>query len=441
MGTVFGAALNIDMRILGARIVQEQLAKTGVAIASIGRSMTQVNQQFRGLNQAQIAGHARTMETFSDYGRVQLRSKEINEANRQAMKALFGETKKVNKEMAQFDMRMLSLLFGGMALKRAFGAALKSIYNSFKKAEGFTSAFTEATTRLSAGWEFLKFSIFNALDQPVVIRFIDWVLKGINLVSEWINKYPALGVAILGVFTTLFGVGGIMLLAGQFSLGWASMFGVGGLLAKTATAGMGTTAAAAGTLTGAFATAFAVMAAIAAAGLIIYVTYKLAEKFVPPAQDWFLEKKEFFPEDVEAGGIARRISRRLEGTIVGDIWNKVLGTFGVELPKAFGESTAHIKVLDDGTKILTASISALDEAIYKKSLQPSMVLLNEEFNTNVIQTDLLNEKYPILIEQTNNQSSAVDNLASSYRELASSIEAVASARSEAVEEQTSSVTG
>ena len=123
----------------------------------------------------------------------------------------------VNKQANTFDMRMLSLLFSGMALKRAFTAAIRSIYNSFKKAEGNTSALSEATTRLSAGWEFLKFSIFNALDQPIIISFIDGIIKVINWTSDMINKYPALGIAIIAAFGVLAAGGTVMLMIGQMS--------------------------------------------------------------------------------------------------------------------------------------------------------------------------------------------------------------------------------
>jgi len=147
----------------------------------------------------------------------------------------------------KFDMRMLSIMFAGMALKRAFGGALRSIHNSFKKAEDNTSELSRSTMGLNASWEFLKFSIFNALDQPVFLKMIEFLIKGVNWISKMINKYPELGIAIMAVFGA-FAVGGtIMMIIGQFSLGWQALFGVGGVLAKSTAAGVAESQLAIGT--------------------------------------------------------------------------------------------------------------------------------------------------------------------------------------------------
>lgn len=156
---------------------------------------------------------------------------------------LIPKLKKVNKNLdrataraQKFDMRMLSLLFAGMALRRAFGGALREIHNSFKKAENSSSALSQATMGLNAAWEFLKFSIFNALNQPGTLAFISRIIEIINWTSDLINKYPALGQAIIAAFGVLATTGAVGMVVGQFALGWKATFGAGGLLATQAQA-------------------------------------------------------------------------------------------------------------------------------------------------------------------------------------------------------------
>lgn len=131
----------------------------------------------------------------------------------------------------RFDARLLSLLFGGMALKRAFGGILRGIFNTFKKAEDETSGLTQATTRLSAAWEFFKFSIMDALNTPFFINFIDWLVKGIR----WFSQLGSTAkIAILTISGGLFLVGTALMIIGQVKLGWNAILGVGGFISQIA---------------------------------------------------------------------------------------------------------------------------------------------------------------------------------------------------------------
>lgn len=138
----------------------------------------------------------------------------------------------INKRMNTFDMRLLSVMFGGMALARAFSGINKSIINTFIKAEDTTSGLARATTRLSASWEFLKFSIMDALNADWFITFIDGLIRVINwfgqLKAGWKVTFLAVtgGLALIGT--------GLMIIA-QFKLFWDAVFGMGGFLRSTNT--------------------------------------------------------------------------------------------------------------------------------------------------------------------------------------------------------------
>lgn len=132
----------------------------------------------------------------------------------------------------KFDARLLSILFTGMALSRTFGGALRGITNTFIKAEDNTSELGKATTRLGAAWEFFKFSLFDALNQPFFINIIDGIVNVLN----WFSQLPdGVRTTITSVIGILGGIGTGALIYSQIKLAWGAVFGVGGILAKQAT--------------------------------------------------------------------------------------------------------------------------------------------------------------------------------------------------------------
>ncbi len=212
----------------------------------------------------------------------------------QAVRKTTNSIGKINKKMNTFDMRLLSVMFGGMALSRLFGGITRNIINTFIKAEDHTSGLTNATTRLSASWEFMKFSIMDALNTDFFLAIIDNIVKFINWISNLINKFPILGQALILAFGALAVGGAIMMTIAQFKLFWDATFGVGGFLAKkvvattTAIKGLDTAlitlkATAAGiSFTGLIAVLGGVAVAAATAYAAMKVTQGLIAQFVEP---------------------------------------------------------------------------------------------------------------------------------------------------------------
>ena len=130
-----------------------------------------------------------------------------------------------------FDARMLSLLFGGMALSRAFGGIFRAITNTFTKAEDETSGLGQATERLSGAWEFLKFSIFDALNTDFFINFIDGIVGVLN----WFSQLPeGVRAAVLIISGALALLGTGIMIIGQTKLAWGAILGQGGVLTSSA---------------------------------------------------------------------------------------------------------------------------------------------------------------------------------------------------------------
>lgn len=129
-----------------------------------------------------FASTAKKGESLNDI--LSMSTKELDAASREAYK---------------FDSRMLSVLFGGMALQRMFGGILKSITQTFLKAEDRTSNLSKATTRLGAAWEFFKFSLMDAFDNSFWIGIIDGVVGVINAFSnlpDWAKSGIVIGAAL-----------------------------------------------------------------------------------------------------------------------------------------------------------------------------------------------------------------------------------------------------
>ena len=66
------------------------------------------------------------------------------------VKALSTDIKEVTKRARGFDMAMLGIMFGGMAITRMFGGMAKALQQTFIKAQDETSGLSQATLRLSA---------------------------------------------------------------------------------------------------------------------------------------------------------------------------------------------------------------------------------------------------------------------------------------------------
>ena len=85
----------------------------------------------------------------------------------------------------RFDINMLRILFTGMALQRVFGGLFRSMTNTFNRLEEGTSQGQENITQLQAGFEFFKFSVFDAIASTDL--FSSFVDRGISLLRTLSN--------------------------------------------------------------------------------------------------------------------------------------------------------------------------------------------------------------------------------------------------------------
>lgn len=131
----------------------------------------------------------------------------------------------------------LSFLFTGMAIKRFADNMLKALVTTYSTVMGEGSAFQEQTNRLSAAFEFLKFSIFDALaNSEFFANLVDWLVQAVNRISEFVAQHPALAKFIVTFLAIASVVGGLMMLFGQATLGLLGFMALGNLFPGFSTA-------------------------------------------------------------------------------------------------------------------------------------------------------------------------------------------------------------
>lgn len=114
----------------------------------------------------------------------------------------------------------LSALFTGMAIKRLGDQILNSLVKTYMQATDEQSKFNQQLMGVQASFEFLKFSIIDALgNSDFVIGFIEMLININNIVGEFISKHSKVA-ALIGLFTgTAIVGGGILMVIGQATLG------------------------------------------------------------------------------------------------------------------------------------------------------------------------------------------------------------------------------
>ena len=94
----------------------------------------------------------------------------------------------------------LSIMFAGQALRRFSEGALRSPINTYSEVMGKSSTFGIMTNRLAASWEFLKFSIMDALQQSGLLEtVIGWAQSLTNKFIALPDSVKSFGAAILAL--------------------------------------------------------------------------------------------------------------------------------------------------------------------------------------------------------------------------------------------------
>jgi hypothetical protein len=128
-----------------------------------------------------------------------------------SQKELEKQTGKVIKETKKMNFDFLTLLFVGMAIQRTFGGIFKSIVNSYRNITGLNSQFGKSTQKLSASFNYLKFAIGNALNNPVIISAIEKLSDWLERLGDWFAQHPNFAITLVAIAQALALYGGILI--------------------------------------------------------------------------------------------------------------------------------------------------------------------------------------------------------------------------------------
>lgn len=142
--------------------------------------------------------------------RIKVQKEQAEAAIKAIENALKGLNEKVKETTRKFDMNALSFLFTGMAMQRMAQSFFTFAFNKWEQYEGYQGAAIDSTMRLSAAWEFMRFSIFNALGQSELFQnLITALIDAFNWISQFVSKHPEF-TAFIAEFIILVGIlGGI----------------------------------------------------------------------------------------------------------------------------------------------------------------------------------------------------------------------------------------
>lgn len=130
---------------------------------------------------------------------------------------------KLRAGTAKFNMNLLSLMFGFQMVSKAIWGFMKSSMTAYDKANGEQSAFAKSTNKLKAGFEFLKYSLIDALTQTGLFKFL---IKAAFWLVNMFNKLPSSVKKIIVWVLVLTGVLASALAAlGAYGLLWKGLKG------------------------------------------------------------------------------------------------------------------------------------------------------------------------------------------------------------------------
>lgn len=123
------------------------------------------------------------------------------------------------KELQEAQMRkmgfMFGALFGGMQVQRFGLSIMRFVLPSMEKLENYTSDGTKRINAMNASFQFLKFSMFEALTNSELFKsFVDITINLVNWLSEMVAKYPVIAQIAAAFGAILVAVGSLGIAAG-----------------------------------------------------------------------------------------------------------------------------------------------------------------------------------------------------------------------------------
>lgn len=111
----------------------------------------------------------------------------------------------LKSSMYKFNMNILSVMFAMMALNRYLMGFARSAITTYQKANDESTQLGKATWELQAAWEFLKYSLVDALTQSQIFNWLVgvllWLVNLFNRMDPGVKAFIAIAIAVAIVVT------------------------------------------------------------------------------------------------------------------------------------------------------------------------------------------------------------------------------------------------
>src|SRR3990167_5849625 len=125
-------------------------------------------------------------------------------------KAIKDTTRESVSQRTNMAMNFLSILFVGQMVERFFKQLAITTLSTFMKIADSTNTAKQSVILLSASWEYLKFTVGNAI-ATVLEPLIPTIVRVVEVIADWIQQHPKLTAGLitagvgLGVFISTLG--------------------------------------------------------------------------------------------------------------------------------------------------------------------------------------------------------------------------------------------
>jgi uncharacterized protein (UPF0335 family) len=195
------------------KALTKEFTKLHGAIKRTQKSSEQLAKSVTKNQQLLMKATNRQVKSLSQIETIRKRQKaQLQEQNAHLQRTISGYRNLQNASMGLG----FTFLFGGMAIKNFFQSMFNGLFNTFTLVHGEGSEQQAVVNRLAGAWEYMKWSIMNALWQSGLFT---WFVESLIHITHTVSNLSdgakqGIGIAIVAFI----GLGAVMMVAGQIAL-------------------------------------------------------------------------------------------------------------------------------------------------------------------------------------------------------------------------------
>lgn len=182
-------------------------AQADLIFKAKGQGFSELNQQIQKLGKT-------TKKVTTSVQQFNKAGKTVTVTTKRVGKQVKSTTTNIKNMRKEFNFAWLSVMFGGMAIQKAFRGMFDAGFKTFRDLAGETNPLNQAMSRLSAETTLLKFTLGEALAGRLQ-ELMPTIISIVEKVVEWIEANPKLAANFVMIGLA---VGTLLSFLGQFFL-------------------------------------------------------------------------------------------------------------------------------------------------------------------------------------------------------------------------------